>query len=59
LDYDFQLNVYDDNGFTNFNRIPFFYDYIDSSDTYTLEAIKRIHINLTEECNHINPEGLK
>lgn len=47
LDKDFQLNVYDDNAFNDLNKIPYFYDYIDSVDTYSLEVIKRIYVNTT------------
>ncbi|CAK90498.1 unnamed protein product (macronuclear) [Paramecium tetraurelia] len=52
--------VYDDNDFTNFQTIPYFLDYIDSMDTYTLQIMSRITINSTHpECNFVDPNSIK
>ncbi|CAD8183343.1 unnamed protein product [Paramecium octaurelia] len=60
IDSDYQLNVYDDNDFTNFQSIPYFLDYIDSIDTYTLQLMSRITINSTNpECNIVDPDSIK
>ncbi|CAD8080370.1 unnamed protein product [Paramecium primaurelia] len=60
IDSDYQLNVYDDNDFTNFQSTPYFLDYIDSIDTYTLQLMSRITINSTNpECNIVDPNTIK
>ncbi|CAD8195958.1 unnamed protein product [Paramecium pentaurelia] len=51
--------TYQQNGLADvLSQLPFYQNYEDNSDTYALEAIKKIQINTNEVCQKLSPKDI-